>query len=70
MENKKDKYIIAITTLSLLTIIFLMTTIIGIIIINNLNNIIDMHKNTIGTCNIDLEQVQKENESLRKRLEK
>lgn len=67
--EKNDKYIIAITVLSILFIISVMIIIIGVRVIDDLNSTIDMHKNTIGVCNVDLKQVQKENENLRKRLE-
>lgn len=67
--EKNDKYIIAITILSILLIISGMITVICVRIISDLNSTIDMHKNTIGVCNIDLEQVQKENEELRSRLD-
>lgn len=62
-----DKYIITITILAAIVIILFMVIIIGIRIIDDLNAVIDMHKNTIEVCNMDLEQVQEENESLRER---
>ena len=66
--NKEDKYQLGLVLLGLLNIILL--GIIGImcIVINDLNSTIDMHKNTIGVCNIDLKQIQNENEELRERL--
>ena len=68
MEKNNDGYIITITILSAIAIILFMVIIIGIRIIDDLNGVIDMHKNTIGVCNIDLKQVQKENEELREKL--
>lgn len=69
MNNNEEKnigYSIAVTILSFIVVIMLMIIIIGIRIIDDLNSTIDMHKNTIGVCNIDLKQVQNENEKLRK----
>ena len=68
MNNKDEQnvgYTIAIVILSFFIVIMLMIIAIGVRIIDDLNDTIDMHKNTIGVCNIDLEQVQKENEKLR-----
>lgn len=64
METE-DKYTIAIGILSILLFISVMIIIIGIKIIKDLDYTIEMHKNTIGVCNIDLKQVQEENEDLR-----
>lgn len=66
--EKKDKYIISIITLSILLVISIMIIIIGVRIIDDLSSIIEMHKNTISVCNMDLEQVQSENEELRGKL--
>lgn len=63
--EKNDKYIIAISLLSVLLIISITIIIIGVRVISDLNDTIGMHKNTIGVCNIDLEQTQLENEELR-----
>lgn len=68
MNNEDEKnigYTIAIIILSTISIIMFMIIIIGIRVINDLNGVIDMHKNTIGVCNVDLKHVQKENEELR-----
>lgn len=66
----KDKYIIAITTLSILLLISVI--IIGILgaIATDLRDTVNMYKNTIGVCRIDLEEVQNENKELREDLEK
>ena len=50
---------------------FISVIIIGILgaIATDLRDTANMYKNTIGVCRIDLEEVQKENEELRKRLE-
>ena len=60
-----DKYIIAISLLSVLLIVSITIIIIGVKVISDLNDTIGMYKNTIGGCNIDLEQTQLENEELR-----
>lgn len=60
-----DKYIIAISLLSVLLIVSITIIIIGVKVISDLNDTIGMYKNTIVVCNIDLEQTQLENEELR-----
>lgn len=73
MENKEEQnigYTIAVTILSFIIVTMFMIIIIGIRIIDDLNSTIDMHKNTINICTMDLEQVQKENEDLRSKIEK
>lgn len=63
--SKNDKYVVAITILSILFIISVMVVIICVKIIDDLNGVIDMHKNTINVCRIDLEHTQIENDDLR-----
>lgn len=72
MNNNEEKnigYSIAVTILSFIVVIMLMIIIIGIRIIDDLNSTIDMQKNTISVCNIDLKQVQNENEELRNKIQ-
>ena len=64
--NKEEKYTIALASLSILLFIAIVAIFISFKIIEDLNYMIDVHKNTIGVCNVDLKQVQKENEELRK----
>lgn len=66
--KKKDKYIISIVLLSLALMISIIIICLGIVIINDLNDTIERHKNTIGVCTIDLKQVQEENDDMRKRI--
>lgn len=64
--NKEEKYTIALASLTILLFIAIVVIFISFKIMEDLNYMIDMHKNTIGVCNVDLKQVQKENEELRK----
>ena len=68
--NKEEKYTIALASLSILLFIAIVVIFISFKIMEDLNYMIDVHKNTIGVCNVDLKQVQKENEELRADLEK
>lgn len=64
--NKEEKYTIALASLTILLFIAIIIIFINFKIMEDLNYMIDMHKNTIGVCNTDLKQIQKENEELRK----
>lgn len=64
--TKEEKYTIALASLSILLFIAIVIIFISFKIMEDLNYMIDVHKNTIGVCNVDLKQVQKENEELRK----
>lgn len=66
--SKEEKYTIALASLTMLLIIAIIIIFINFKIMEDLNYMIDMHKNTIGVCNTDLKQVQEENENLRKEL--
>lgn len=66
--NKEEKYTIALAILTILLFIAIIIIFINLKIIEDLDYTIDMHKNTIGVCNVDLKQVQKENEELRGRI--
>ena len=68
-EEKNTSYAIAITILSFLVVLLLVIIVIGIRIISDLNDTIEMHKNTIKVCKIDLEQIQIENEELRNKIQ-
>ena len=66
--NKEEKYTIALASLSILLFIAIVVIFISFKIMEDLNYMIDVHKNTIGVCNVDLKQAQKENEILRRKL--
>lgn len=63
--NKEEKYTVALASLTILLFIAIIIIFINFKIMEDLNYMIDMHKNTIGVCNTDLKQVQEENEELR-----
>lgn len=69
MKNN-DKYIIAIMALSVLLVTTILIIILGVAIINDLNDTIDMHINSRNTCQIDLNEAKAEYEELEKVCDK
>ena len=67
METE-EKYIISIGVLAILLIINFIIICMLVGMATDLRDKVQMQENTIGVCNIDLEEVQKENEELRKEL--
>lgn len=69
MVNKDDKYITIISVLVTLLIVSTLALVISIVIAIDLRDTVEMHKNSLDVCRVDLGEVQEENEELRKEIE-
>lgn len=64
----KDKYIIAITVLSILLVISLIINGWLVAVVTDLRDTTMMYENSLGVCRIDLEKVQIENDEIRHQI--